>query len=392
MPEALLAGICLALLLAHIASTAVAMFRCRPQRQLMPPPAVPPKVAVLRPVCGVDTFDESTLRSTFQLDYSRTQLIFCCDRANDAAAHVVRVLIQEFPHVDAKLLIGRDPVTCNPKLNNLLKGWPHVDAEWLIMADSNVEMPKDYVQRLLAGWKPGTGVLCSPPIGKSPVGFWAEIECAFLNTYQARWQYTADSVGWGFAQGKTMMFRRRDLAAAGGLLALEAEVAEDAAATKLVRAMGLSAHLTDRPFAQPLGPRSAVNSCMCRCSPPSWPLPSAGTVPRWSSRAAPVGTYPGVRRSLPWCAISCCRRSGCTLGREAALPGETMRSWPIGPSRTENPQGALRPGKAAFALNHEIIPRVRATCVGWIAPIPMVRSARRSSTASIAKEASLRGA
>jgi ceramide glucosyltransferase len=64
-------------------------------------------------------------------------------------------------------------------------------------------------------------------------------------------------VGWGFAQGKTMMFRRRDLAAAGGLLALEAEVAEDAAATKLVRAMGLSAHLTDRPFAQPLGPRSA---------------------------------------------------------------------------------------------------------------------------------------
>jgi ceramide glucosyltransferase len=257
MPEALLAGICLAMLLLHFASTAVTMFRCRPQRQPSPAHAMPPKVAVLRPVCGVDTFDESTLRSTFQLDYSRTQLIFCCDRANDAAAHVVRALIEEFPHVDAKLLIGRDPVTCNPKLNNLLKGWPHVDAEWLIMADSNVEMPKDYVQRLLAGWKPGTGVLCSPPIGKSPVGFWAEIECAFLNTYQARWQYTADSVGWGFAQGKTMMFRRRDLAAAGGLLALEAEVAEDAAATKLVRAMGLSAHLTDRPFAQPLGPRSA---------------------------------------------------------------------------------------------------------------------------------------
>jgi ceramide glucosyltransferase len=257
MPEVLLAGICLAMLLLHFASAAVAMFRCRPQRQLMPPPAVPPKVAVLRPVCGVDTFDESTLRSTFQLDYPRTQLIFCCDRANDAAARVVRALIQEFPRVDAKLLIGRDPVTCNPKLNNLLKGWPHVDAEWLIMADSNVEMPKDYVQRLLAGWKPGTGVLCSPPIGKSPLGFWAEIECAFLNTYQARWQYIADSVGWGFAQGKTMMFCRRDLAAAGGLLALEGEVAEDAAATKLVRAMGLSAHLTDRPFTQPLGPRTA---------------------------------------------------------------------------------------------------------------------------------------
>jgi ceramide glucosyltransferase len=257
MPEALLAGICLAMLLAHIASAAVAMYRWRPQRQLMPPPAAPLRVAVLRPVCGVDTFDEATLRSTFQLDYPRTQLIFCCDRANDAAARVVRALMHEFPHVDAKLLIGRDPVTCNPKLNNLLKGWPHVDAEWVIMADSNVEMPKDYVQRLLAAWKPGTGVLCSPPIGKVPVGFWAEIECAFLNTYQARWQYLADTLGWGFAQGKTMMFRHRDLAAAGGLLALEGEVAEDAAATKLVRAAGLTANLTDRPFTQPLGPRSA---------------------------------------------------------------------------------------------------------------------------------------
>jgi ceramide glucosyltransferase len=257
MPEALLAGICLALLLAHIASIAVVLYRCRPQRQPMPPPAAPPRVAVLRPVCGVDTFDESTLRSTFQLDYPRTQLIFCCDRENDAAARVVRALMQEFPHVDAKLLIGRDPVTCNPKLNNLLKGWPHVDAEWLIMADSNVDMPKDYVQRLLAAWKPGTGVLCSPPIGKVPVGFWAEIECAFLNTYQARWQYFADSLGWGFAQGKTMMFRHRDLAAAGGLLALDAEVAEDAAATKMVRAVGLSANLADCPFTQPLGPRAA---------------------------------------------------------------------------------------------------------------------------------------
>ena len=80
--------------------------------------------------------------------------------------------------------------------------------------------------------------------------------CAFLNGYQARWQYTADSLGWGFAQGKTMMFRRRDLAAAGGLLALGSELAEDAAATKLVRTMGLRAQLADAPFPQPLGTRA----------------------------------------------------------------------------------------------------------------------------------------
>ena len=40
----------------------------------------------------------------------------------------------------------------------------------------------------------------------------------------------------GFAQGKTMLVRRRDLARAGGIHALADEIAEDAAATKLVAA------------------------------------------------------------------------------------------------------------------------------------------------------------
>jgi ceramide glucosyltransferase len=118
-------------------------------------------------------------------------------------------------------------------------------------------MPRDYVQRLLSAWGARTGLLCSPPVGDLPAGFWAEIECAFLNTYQARWQYAVDALGFGFAQGKTMTWRRRDLEAAGGLLALGTEVAEDAAATKLVRGLGLRARLVDAPFKQPLGMRSA---------------------------------------------------------------------------------------------------------------------------------------
>ena len=40
-----------------------------------------------------------------------------------------------------------------------------------------------------------------------------------------------------------------------GVEALGAEIAEDAAATKLVRSAGLRVHLVDRPFPQPLGRR-----------------------------------------------------------------------------------------------------------------------------------------
>ena len=52
-----------------------------------------------------------------------------------------------------------------------------------------------------------------------------------------------------------MLWRRDILDAVGGIEALGREIAEDAAATKIVRARGLSVRLVDRPFEQPLGPR-----------------------------------------------------------------------------------------------------------------------------------------
>ena len=54
-----------------------------------------------------------------------------------------------------------------------------------------------------------------------------------------------------------MLWRRADLECAGGILALTKEVAEDAAATKVVRSAGLKVRLANRPFPQPLGRRSA---------------------------------------------------------------------------------------------------------------------------------------
>ena len=216
----------------------------------MPPPEGVPAVSILRPVRGVDSTDEATLQSGFALDYPNFELIFCCADEHDPAVALVRRLIAENPNVRARLLIGNHAISANPKLNNLVKGWVAAGSDWIVFADSNVLMPRDYVQRLLRGWRHDTGILCSPPIACRPDGFWAELECAFLNTYQARWQYAADSVGQGFAQGKTMLVRRHDFAQAGGIQALGEEIAEDAAATKLVRSLGLRAALVDAPFGQ----------------------------------------------------------------------------------------------------------------------------------------------
>jgi ceramide glucosyltransferase len=160
--------------------------------------------------------------------------------------------------VSARLLIGDERISANPKLNNCFKGWYAAAHEWIVLADSNVLMPRDYLTRLWSAWRDDTGLVCSPPSGTAPRGFWAEVECAFLNTYEARWQYVADTIGVGFAQGKTMFWRRSVLENAGGIRVLGLEPAEDAASTKVVRESGLRVRLVDAPFPQPLGHRTAL--------------------------------------------------------------------------------------------------------------------------------------
>ena len=214
-------------------------------------------ISIVRPVCGIENFGEETLRSGFELDYPNYELILCAATANDPVVPLVRQLIAEYPEVPAQLLIGNEAISDNPKLNNVCKGWRAAAHDWLVMADSNVLMPRDYIQRLRAPWRPDTGLVASPPIGSRPDGFWAELECAFLNTHQARWQYVADSIGIGFAQGKSMLYRKSEVEKIGGIALLAAEPAEDAATTKIVRAAGQRVRLVDRPFAQPLGYRGA---------------------------------------------------------------------------------------------------------------------------------------
>jgi ceramide glucosyltransferase len=253
------ASFCLATTAIHFVSIAIAGFRLRRAPSIAPLShlALPP-VSLVRPLCGIDNYAAETLRTSFELDYPCCEVLFCVASAKDAVIPLVEALIAEHPSADAKLLIGDDRVSTNPKLNNVLKGWQAAHHDWIVLADSNVLMPADYLERLMASWRADTGLVASPPIGSKPQGLWAELECAFLNTYQARWQYVADALGFGFAQGKTMLWRRADLERAGGIETLAKEVAEDAASTKIVRNAGLKVRLVDQPFPQPLGHRTVA--------------------------------------------------------------------------------------------------------------------------------------
>ncbi|GAC1547561.1 MAG: ceramide glucosyltransferase [Beijerinckiaceae bacterium] len=256
---AAIALLSLVLISVNLASMVVAALRCRARPRTLAVPHSAPAVSIVRPLCGLESFSEETLRSTFALDYPDYEVVFCVQRAGDPIVPLVESMIAAYPRAKARLLIGDDPISSNPKLNNCVKGWNAARHDWIILSDSNVLLPQDYIQTLLQPWDRGTGLVISMPVGSRPLGFWAEVECAFLNTFQARWMYAGESIGCGFAHGKNMLWHRDLLERAGGIAALGAELAEDAAATKIVRAAGLKIRLVDMAFEQPLGKRRAMD-------------------------------------------------------------------------------------------------------------------------------------
>lgn len=250
-------GICAVAGGAHFISLAIAAARLRRSGRSSAGRVPQPAISLVRPVCGIENFSAETLGSSFRIDYPRYEVIFCVAEADDPAVPLLRGLIEAHPRRSARLLIGDDRIGPNPKLNNMAKGWEAARYAWIVVADSNVMMAPDSLHQLLARCTADTGIVCSMPIGSRPHNFWADLECAFLNTLQARFQYAGEALGFGFAQGKTILFRRRLVEENGGLAALANDVAEDAAATKLVRAADLKVRLVDVPFEQPLGWRAA---------------------------------------------------------------------------------------------------------------------------------------
>jgi ceramide glucosyltransferase len=257
----------LAFLMVHLGTIRLYLRRLRPadrssERSASGPNVRPvgaigtPFVTLLRPVCGIDPWDAETLRSSFRQDYPHYEIIFCAQSPQDPVIGLVRRLIAEHPDVPARLLVGHDPVTGNPKLNNVWKGWHAAGSDWICMTDSNLLLPPHYLSTVVSTWQADTGLVSAPPIGTRPLNMAGRLECAFLNGNQAVLQYAADSLGAGFAQGKTLFFHKPLLESAGGLAALGTSLAEDAAATRLIRRLGRRVNLTPLPFAQPIGERS----------------------------------------------------------------------------------------------------------------------------------------
>ena len=90
----------------HLASVAIAArrFRRGPRREQLSRPY--PPVSLVRPLCGLDNYAADTLRSTFDLDYPRYEILFCVASANDPIVPLVESLMAKYAGANARLLVG----------------------------------------------------------------------------------------------------------------------------------------------------------------------------------------------------------------------------------------------------------------------------------------------
>ncbi|MCW5717584.1 MAG: glycosyltransferase [Bauldia sp.] len=254
-PEIIAIGLAAVCLFVHVGSVVVVVVRLG-RHDPEPPASFRPKVSLVRPVCGLEHRIEDELASSFALSWPNLEIVFCVEEEDDPAVAVVRRLIAAHPAADARLVVGRDVVGANPKLNNVIKGWYASTGDFVIISDSNALLPRTYVEDLLSRWQDDTGVASHAALMVDPRSFAAEVECAFLNSYQGRWALAGDSIGRRYALGKTLMWERRTLDALGGPAILAREAAEDIASTKVLRGTGLRPRLARRPLPQPIGSRS----------------------------------------------------------------------------------------------------------------------------------------
>ncbi len=210
-------------------------------------------VSILKPLKGKDSGLSENLESFFNLDYPEYELLFSVAESSDPACPVVRDLMQRYPKVRARLIIGAVQIGMNPKINNLIRSYEQASHDWILISDSNVRVEASYLKHLIGELENDTGIVTSVVAGRSPSGLGGHLEATYLNTFYARGMILASSFGHPCVVGKSMLFRKTTAERFGGLRNLARYLAEDYMAGEAMQKLGLQAITAKDPVSQNIG-------------------------------------------------------------------------------------------------------------------------------------------
>ena len=211
----------------------------------------PVPVTVLKPLCGPEPRLEHNLATLCFQTHPQYQVVFGVRDPDDRAIATVHRLMRRFPWIDMQLVIGPGdaarPRGCNRKVGNLANMMGVARHPWLVLADSDIEVGPDYLERVTAPLHDtGVGIVTCLYHGRAQDGFWARIGALFIDAWFAPSVRVASSGGGSaFGFGATIALRADTLHAIGGFAALQDRLADDYWLGALSRRLGLRTVLSD---------------------------------------------------------------------------------------------------------------------------------------------------
>jgi ceramide glucosyltransferase len=238
------------LIQALAASGLVAAFARRPRDDA----GVRPAVTVLKPLHGDEPLLQDALTTLCRQHYPDWQIVFGVQDAADPAIAVVRGLQAAFPDVEIALVVDPADHGANRKVGNLINMLPAVRHEVLVIADSDLHVGPDYLDRLvMALQRPNVGLVTTLYVGlpwwRAGGGVAASLPARFGATQITHGFLPGALLARAFGRqdclGATMCLRRGDLERIGGFQALVEHLADDNVLGRRIAALGLRVALAD---------------------------------------------------------------------------------------------------------------------------------------------------
>ncbi len=188
-----------------------------------------PPVSILKPLRGIDDNLFDNLASFCTQDYPEYEILFCLQDHNDPAYKVAKKIQDKYPGKNISLVVEKCTAGLNPKVNNLIPAYRKARYPYVLISDSNVMVDKNYLQEITRHTvDPGVGLVSNMIRGVGGRSIGAILENLHLNSFIIGSVSFLDRfLGMPCVIGKSMLMKKDDLEAIGGLAAFKDVLAED---------------------------------------------------------------------------------------------------------------------------------------------------------------------